>query len=58
MMRREIMGRLTVVEEELGVIDGNMDDLPSRDAEIDHFLGVAKTTAAALRELLVERGWR
>jgi hypothetical protein len=44
LMRREIMGRISVVEHELEVIDAE--------------LAALIRAASAFRELLVRRGWR
>jgi hypothetical protein len=58
-MRREIMARVSIVEHELELIDGEIEDLPKpRDAEIDARLWDASRAAQALRELLLQRGWR
>jgi hypothetical protein len=59
LMRREIMGRMSVVQHELGVIDGQLDDLPKpRDAEIDVRLSDAAHAVSQLHALLLQRGWR
>jgi hypothetical protein len=60
LMRREIMGRISVVEHELEVIEGQLDDLPltSRGRGVDAELAALIRAASAFRELLVRRGWR
>jgi hypothetical protein len=59
LMRREIMGRISVVQHELQVIDGQLDDLPKpRDPDVDASIASLIRASGALHELLLQRGWR